>query len=309
MIQEHQFRQLQNEFLGRVNHVELTHKRYLYHQINWDARLIGIRGARGTGKTTMLLQYIKEHYPDLNKVLYVSLDSFHFQLMSLFEVAEYAYTHEEELTGKTVILGGGLVGIELGIYLKNMGKDVEIVEMADKLNCGDNMVHEMGVNVEIDRIGLPVHTSTKALKIAKDGVACQNADGEIFFPADHVVIAAGMKGRQEEAASFAQSAPLFYQVGDCLAVKNIYEANRLGYNAAMELGTRWRSYRRSLNKKGLCKSESLSCFIRLLYQWIVTCSPYPLIMSLSFSMYSSLGGVASATGSSLIRRYFMTPRL
>ena len=60
MIQEHQFRQLQNEFLGRVNHVELTHKRYLYHQINWDARLIGIRGARGTGKTTMLLQYIKE---------------------------------------------------------------------------------------------------------------------------------------------------------------------------------------------------------------------------------------------------------
>ena len=93
MIQEHQFRQLQNEFLGRVNHVELTHKRYLYHQINWDARLIGIRGARGTGKTTMLLQYIKEHYPDLNKVLYVSLDSFHFQLMSLFEVAEYAYTH------------------------------------------------------------------------------------------------------------------------------------------------------------------------------------------------------------------------
>ena len=153
--------------------------------------------------------------------------------------AEYAYTHAEELTGKTVILGGGLVGIELGIYLKNLGKDVEIVEMADKLNCGDNMVHEMGVNVEIDRIGLQVHTSTKALKIDENGVACQNADGEIFFPADHGVIAAGMKGRQEEAAAFAQSAPLFYQIGDCLAVKNIYEANRLVYNAAMELGTRW----------------------------------------------------------------------
>ena len=153
--------------------------------------------------------------------------------------AEYAYTHAEELTGKTVILGGGLVGIELGIYLKNLGKDVEIIEMADKLNCGDNMVHEMGVNVEIDRIGLQVHTSTKALKIDENGVACQNADGEIFFPADHVVIAAGMKGRQEEAAAFAQSAPLFYQIGDCLAVKNIYEANRLGYNTAMELGTRW----------------------------------------------------------------------
>ena len=131
------------------------------------------------------------------------------------------------------------MGIELGIYLKNMGRDVEIVEMADKLNCGDNMVHEMGVNAEIKRIALPTHTSTKALQIDANGVACQNADGEVFFPADHVVIAAGMKGRQEEAIAFAQAAPLFYQIGDCLAVKNIAEANRLGFNAAMELGTRW----------------------------------------------------------------------
>jgi pyruvate/2-oxoglutarate dehydrogenase complex dihydrolipoamide dehydrogenase (E3) component len=153
--------------------------------------------------------------------------------------AEYAYTHPDEMTGKTVILGGGLVGIELGIYLKNLGKDVEIVEMADKLNCGDNMVHEMGVKAEIKRIGLPAHTSMRALKIDSDGVSCQGPDGEVFYPADHVVIAAGMKGRQEEAIAFAQAAPLFYQIGDCLAVKNIYEANRLGYNAAMELGTRW----------------------------------------------------------------------
>ncbi len=153
--------------------------------------------------------------------------------------AEYAYVHAEELTGKTVILGGGLVGIELGIYLKNMGKDVEVIEMADKLNCGDNMVHEMGVQVEIKRNGLPTHTSTKAQKIGKDGVTCLGPEGEVFYPADHVIIAAGMRGLQKEAAEFAQSAPLFYQVGDCLAVKNIYEANRLGFNAAMEIGTRW----------------------------------------------------------------------
>ena len=97
MIQENQFRQLQSEYLGRVKNVSLTHKRYLYHQINWDARLIGIRGARGTGKTTMLLQYIREHYSDLSQVLYVSLDSFSFQLITLYDVAEYAYTHGIEV--------------------------------------------------------------------------------------------------------------------------------------------------------------------------------------------------------------------
>lgn len=153
--------------------------------------------------------------------------------------AEYAYTHAGELTGKTVILGGGLVGIELGIYLKNLGMDVEVVEMAEKLNCSGNLLHEMGVLVEIKRNGLPTHTSTRALEIKENGIACQGPDGEVFYPADHVVIAAGMKGRQKEAAAFAQAAPLFYQVGDCLAANNIYEANRLGFQAAMEIGTRW----------------------------------------------------------------------
>lgn len=93
MLQEIQFRQLQNESQRRVNEVSMTYKRYLYRRINWNARLICIRGARGTGKTTMLLQYIKEHFPDLNKALYVSLDSFSFQLFTLYDVAEYAYTH------------------------------------------------------------------------------------------------------------------------------------------------------------------------------------------------------------------------
>ena len=152
--------------------------------------------------------------------------------------AVYAYTHVEELTGKTVILGGGLVGIELGIYLKNLGKDVEVVEMAEKLNFSGNLLHEMGSLVEIKRIGLQTHTSTKALKIDENGVLCEGPEGEVFYPADHIVIAAGMKARQKEAAAFAQAAPQFFQIGDCLSAKNIYEANRLGYNAAMDLGTR-----------------------------------------------------------------------
>lgn len=153
--------------------------------------------------------------------------------------ATYAYTHANELDGKTVILGGGLVGLELGIYMKNMGKDVEVVEMLDKLNCGGNTVHEMGVMAEISRNGLSTHTSTRALKIEDNGVLCQGPEGEIFFPADHVVIAAGMKARSKEAAAFALSAPIFYQVGDCLAATNIAEANRRGFSAAMEIGTRW----------------------------------------------------------------------
>ena len=45
-----------------VNSVQTNTFRYLYSQINWDDRLIMIKGARGVGKTTMLRQRIKERF-------------------------------------------------------------------------------------------------------------------------------------------------------------------------------------------------------------------------------------------------------
>lgn len=71
-----------------------TFHRYLYNQIKWNARMIGIKGARGVGKTTMLLQRIKEVFTDTpEKALYVSLDNMWFKTHSLSEVIEYHYTH------------------------------------------------------------------------------------------------------------------------------------------------------------------------------------------------------------------------
>lgn len=55
-----------------------THYRYLYNEIDWDNRLIGITGSRGTGKTTMILQHIKATFADRRKALYVSLDNIWF---------------------------------------------------------------------------------------------------------------------------------------------------------------------------------------------------------------------------------------
>lgn len=71
-----------------------TFHRYLYGQIKWNAWMIGIKGARGIGKTTMLLQRIKEEFHESpEKALYVSLDNMWFKTHSLSEVVEYHYTH------------------------------------------------------------------------------------------------------------------------------------------------------------------------------------------------------------------------
>ena len=57
--------------------------------IAWDARLVGIRGARGVGKTTLLLQHIAEAFSNnLNVALYASLDNLWFANHSLIELAD-----------------------------------------------------------------------------------------------------------------------------------------------------------------------------------------------------------------------------
>lgn len=62
--------------------------------IDWNSRLIGIRGARGVGKTTLLLQHIKETYgANPNVALYASLDHLYFTRHTLLELAEEFYTH------------------------------------------------------------------------------------------------------------------------------------------------------------------------------------------------------------------------
>ena len=84
--------QLQAQHLRLLSHMDMQHQRSLMKEINWNARLIGIRGARGVGKTTMMLQHIKDTY-GLNPTaaLYASLDHLYFSRHSLLELAEEFY--------------------------------------------------------------------------------------------------------------------------------------------------------------------------------------------------------------------------
>ena len=77
-----------------MQRTETSFHRYLYDKINWDNRLTAIKGARGVGKTTMLLQYMKERFSNHpERALYISLDNMWFANHSLSDVVEYHYTH------------------------------------------------------------------------------------------------------------------------------------------------------------------------------------------------------------------------
>ncbi|MFY8013184.1 MAG: ATP-binding protein [Saprospiraceae bacterium] len=81
--------ELFNRYQRISQKIQTDFVRSFMQEVNWNARLIGIKGARGVGKTTLLLQYLKINFTD-NKALtlYVSLDSFAFRGKTLLGLAD-----------------------------------------------------------------------------------------------------------------------------------------------------------------------------------------------------------------------------
>jgi len=71
-----------------VDHIELPVRRLLMDEIDWTHRLIGIKGSRGVGKTSFLLQYAKENFGTDRSCLYISFNHFYFSENRLVEFAE-----------------------------------------------------------------------------------------------------------------------------------------------------------------------------------------------------------------------------
>ena len=81
----------------RIGEADCHWHRSLYGGIDWRNRLVGIKGPRGVGKTTLLLQHLKEVFGETDKALYVSLDNLWFEAHDLHSLAEYHYTHGGEV--------------------------------------------------------------------------------------------------------------------------------------------------------------------------------------------------------------------
>lgn len=82
---------------GQLKQTTSTFHRYMYSQINWESRMFGLVGPRGVGKSTMILQYIKEHQSERH-MLYVAADHLYFSSHTLVEtVDEFAKEGGEQI--------------------------------------------------------------------------------------------------------------------------------------------------------------------------------------------------------------------
>lgn len=78
---------LQEQFNKLLQQTNESFHRYMYDQIDWKSRMIGLTGPRGVGKTTMILQYIKENLERIES-LYVTAEDFYFASHKLIDLAD-----------------------------------------------------------------------------------------------------------------------------------------------------------------------------------------------------------------------------
>ena len=149
---------------------------------------------------------------------------------------EYIYTHTEKAGNSTVILGGGLVGLELALFLAGMGKKITVIEMLDHVSDGGNFLHMEGLLIEIEKAGVELHLSTRADRITEEGVYCTSEKGEEFFAGDSVIYSVGMRPNRDAAEALRFCAPEFYMIGDCITPKNITAATSVAFEISNSIG-------------------------------------------------------------------------
>ena len=139
---------------------------------------------------------------------------------------------------RVVVIGGGLIGCEEGIALAREGHQVTILEMQQELcpDCG--RMHRLNVLHQIEVADtLTTATGLRCTGIDLQGVTAVDGEGqEHTFPADTVVMCAGMRPRSAEVERLSKYCAEFYVCGDATRARQIGQATRDGYDAVVNVG-------------------------------------------------------------------------
>ncbi|MBQ1516237.1 MAG: FAD-dependent oxidoreductase, partial [Lachnospiraceae bacterium] len=149
--------------------------------------------------------------------------------------AQYAFENPDKLGKKIAIIGGGLVGCELAIFLDMEGLAVDVIEMTGDINAPGLSSQGLAVKRELRRRGMKVTFRASASRITEEGLYYTCDGEERFIEADTVIAATGQKPLAEEAFVFAPYAPQFQMIGDCSSVANIMTAVKNAYTMARDL--------------------------------------------------------------------------
>ncbi|MCL2125693.1 MAG: NAD(P)/FAD-dependent oxidoreductase [Oscillospiraceae bacterium] len=149
--------------------------------------------------------------------------------------AEHAFMHTKDIGNSVAILGAGLVGLELALYLSMLGKKASVIEITDKISDDGNFMHTEGLKIELKNHGVNLFFNTVAEKIDSQGVLCTGPEGTMNVAAETVIYATGRVPLQEVALALNYSAPEFYMLGDCVRPSDITAATAAAYETAKNI--------------------------------------------------------------------------
>lgn len=136
---------------------------------------------------------------------------------------------------KVVVLGGGLVGCESGLYLAQTGHDVTVAEAAPEIARDANPDERRALLNAMESASVRIETSTTGIAAKPDGLLCTSGGQERLLPADTLVCAVGQKPRIEEAEALRLCFPGAVLAGDCIRTGNMRFATFSGYYTGLDI--------------------------------------------------------------------------
>ncbi len=153
---------------------------------------------------------------------------------NIIEVQQAHTSRAGDIRGdQVVVLGGGFSGCEMALELAQEGKQVTIVEMADKLAAKANQENGAALRILLNQHKVTKRLRTKVLEFTEAGVVVETTDGrKETIPADTFIVAFGTKPLASFANAIKEKYPQAVIVGDCSgevglvgdAIHDAYEA-------------------------------------------------------------------------------------
>jgi 2-enoate reductase len=140
----------------------------------------------------------------------------------------------KEISGRVVIVGGGLIGCETALYLAQKGGDVQIVEVLDTVASNMQMVNRRHLLKLLTNLKVDITTGVKIYEIAENGLIVVDSYNELkSIIADTIIFASGLESNVKLVESLRDRASVnFYCAGDCVEPRNVMHAISDGFSVA-----------------------------------------------------------------------------
>jgi NADPH-dependent 2,4-dienoyl-CoA reductase/sulfur reductase-like enzyme len=139
-----------------------------------------------------------------------------------------------KLGQKIAVIGGGIVGTEVGLFLAEQGKEVVFVEMLDTFMNNITFDEKLVYEERFKNLKVFVHTGKRLERVEDKGITVIDRYGiQTVITAETVVLAAGFRSNRDLIESLRNESGLqVFEVGDCVRPRKIFDAIHDGHLAA-----------------------------------------------------------------------------